>query len=144
VIPLSIRRSLRAKVALGFLVPLALLLGIFSAIQYLRHQEAHEAALTLLAGQTSQAIESSLHNEMLNRNLEGLQKTVDAIGQGDAIRALSVLDLAGQVMIPLTRTASTDPRQPDQRVSPVTACPPPSARAASSSNCRPASESSAA
>jgi signal transduction histidine kinase len=99
VIPLSIRRSLRAKVALGFLVPLALLLGIFSAIQYLRHQEAHEAALTLLAGQTSQAIESSLHNEMLNRNLEGLQKTVDAIGQGDAIRALSVLDLAGQVTI---------------------------------------------
>ncbi len=98
-IPLSIRRSLRAKVAIGFLVPLALLLGLFSTIQYIRHQEAHEQALALLAGQTSQAVESSLREEMRNRNLEGLQNTANAIGRGSAIRDLSVLDLTGRVAI---------------------------------------------
>ena len=102
-ISLSIRRSLRAKVALGFLVPLALLLGGFSTIQYVRHQEAHEVALALLAGQTSQAVESSLRNEMRNRNLQGLQNTIDAIGQGDAIRAVSVLDLTGRVAVAADR-----------------------------------------
>jgi len=103
VIPLSIRRSVRAKVALGFLVPLILLLGVFSTVQYLRHQQAHERALALLAGQTSQAIESSLRNEMRSRNLVGLQSTVDAIGQGDAIRAVSVLDLTGRVTLAADR-----------------------------------------
>ena len=102
-IPLAIRQSLRAKVALGFLFPLALLLGAFSTIQYLRHQEAHEKALTLLAGLTSQAVESSLRSEMLNRNLEGLQDSIDAIAQGDAIRAVSVLDLTGRVAVAADR-----------------------------------------
>jgi signal transduction histidine kinase len=124
VIPLSIRRSLRAKVALGFLVPLALLLGGFSTIQYRRHQEAHEVALALLAGQTSQAVESSLRNEMRNRNLEGLQNTIDAIGQGDAIRAVSVLDLTGRVAVAADRESigqildNSDPTcQPCHRLS---------------------------
>jgi signal transduction histidine kinase len=76
-----------------------LLLGLFSAIQYRRHQEAHEVALAPLAGQTSQAVEGSLRNEMRNRNLEALQNTVEAIGQGEAIRAVSVLDLAGRVAL---------------------------------------------
>jgi signal transduction histidine kinase len=102
-IPLSIRRSLRAKIALGFLVPLVLLLGGFSTIQYLRHQEAHEEALALLAGQTSQAVESSLRSEMLNRDLQGLQNTIQAIGQGAAIRGVSVLDLTGRVAVAADR-----------------------------------------
>ena len=123
-IPLSIRRSLRAKVALGFLIPLTVLLGVFSTLQYVRHQEAHEEALALLAGQTSQAIESSLRNEMRTRNLEGLQNTIDAIGQGDAIRAVSVLDLTGRVALAADRESvgeildNSDPTcQPCHRLS---------------------------
>ena len=123
-IPPSIRRSLRAKVALGLLGPLTLLLGVFSTIQYVRHQEAHEEALALLAGQTSQAVESSLRIEMRNRNQEGLQNTVDAIGQGDAIRAVSVLDLTGRVALAADRESvgqildNSDPTcQPCHRLS---------------------------
>ena len=69
----SVRRSLRGKITLGLLVPLVLILGAFSAIQYVRHEDAHRRALALLAGQTSQAVENSLRDQMLTRNLEGLR-----------------------------------------------------------------------
>lgn len=93
----AIRRSLRAKFALGFFLPLIVLLGLSSYLQYVRHEEAHVEALLLLAGQTTQAVENSLQNEMLNRNLEGLQHTIDAIGEGEAIEAIAILDPSGRV-----------------------------------------------
>lgn len=96
-IPAVILRSLRAKFALGFFLPLVLLLGLSSYVQYARHEEAHREALLLLAGQTTQAVENSLRNEMLNRNLEGLQHTIDAIGEGEAIDAIAILDPSGRV-----------------------------------------------
>jgi len=91
-------RSLRAKVTLGLLVPLVVVLGSFSAIQYARHEESHRQALELLAGQTSQAVENSLRDQMLTRNLEGLRRTLDSIGQGEAIQAISILDLGGKIV----------------------------------------------
>jgi signal transduction histidine kinase len=91
-------RSLRAKVTLGLLVPLVVVLGSFSAIQYARHGESHRQALELLAGQTSQAVENSLRDQMLTRNLEGLRRTLDSIGQGEAIQAVSILDLSGRIV----------------------------------------------
>lgn len=97
----SILGSLRAKVALGFFLPLILLLALFSRFQYLRHEEVHRKALLLLAGQTAQAVENSLHTEMLNRNLEGLQQTINAIGDGEAIEAIAILDPTGRVVLSL-------------------------------------------
>lgn len=94
----SIQRSLRAKVTLGLLVPLVLVLGVFSALQYVRHEESHRQALELLAGQTSQAVENSLLDQMLTRNLDSLRRTLDAIGQGEAIQAVSILDLSGRIV----------------------------------------------
>ncbi|OGT26145.1 MAG: hypothetical protein A2Z17_07825 [Gammaproteobacteria bacterium RBG_16_66_13] len=94
----SVRRSLRGKITLGLLVPLVLILGAFSAIQYVRHEDAHRRALALLAGQTSQAVENSLRDQMLTRNLEGLRSALDAIGQGEAIQAVTILDLTGRVV----------------------------------------------
>lgn len=93
----AIRRSLRAKFALGFFLPLIALLGLSSYFQFARHEEAHREALLLLASQTTQAVENSLRNEMLNRNLEGLQHTIDAISEGEAIDAIAILDPAGRV-----------------------------------------------
>lgn len=98
-IPLSIRRSLRAKVALGFFLPLILLLSLSSYFQYVRHDEAHRRALLLLAGQTTRTVENSLVNEMLDRDLDGLQRTIDAIGSGEAIEAIAILDTSGRVVL---------------------------------------------
>lgn len=95
----AIRGSLRAKVALGFFLPLILLLTLSSGFQYLRHEEVHRRALLLLAGQTTQVVENSLHSEMLNRNLEGLQRTIDAIGDGGVIASIAVLDPSGRVVL---------------------------------------------
>ncbi|HET7011367.1 MAG TPA: sensor histidine kinase [Anaerolineales bacterium] len=83
---------------LGLLVPLVVILGTFSAIQYVRHEEAHREALALLAGQTSQAVENSLRDEMLTRNIRGLRNTLDAIALGEAIQSVTILDLTGRIV----------------------------------------------
>src|SRR3989304_7449285 len=75
-------RSLRSKVTLGVVLPLILILGTFTVIEYPRRRAAVLANLALLATQTGQVIESSLQNEMLSQNREAIQRTPGAIGGG--------------------------------------------------------------
>lgn len=94
----SLRTSLRVKVTLGVVLPLVLILGISLAIDYNRHREMVLSNLSLLASQSSQVIENSLQIEMLSRNLDGLQQMLDAIGEGEAIRVIYLLDTNGRVV----------------------------------------------
>ncbi|MBI3764770.1 MAG: HAMP domain-containing protein [Chloroflexi bacterium] len=91
------RRSLRLKVTLGVVLPLLVILGVFTAIEYARHREATLADLSSVAAQTGQVIESSLLHEMLSRNVEGLQHMLNAIGEDKKIRAIYLLDTTGRV-----------------------------------------------
>ncbi len=98
VFPRFVRNSLRAKVTLGVVLPLVLILGSFTAIQYARQREAVLANLSFLAAQTGQVIENSLQHAMLTQDLDGLQHVLDAIGEGETVRVIYLLDTSGRVI----------------------------------------------
>jgi len=93
-----IRRSLRLKVTLGLVLPLVGILGIFTAIEYVRHREVMFNTLSFLASQTSRVIENSLQHEMLSRDPAGLQHMLDAIGEDKTLRIVYLLDTKGRVV----------------------------------------------
>jgi sensor domain CHASE-containing protein len=64
-----LQSSLRAKVTLSLVLPLVLILGLFTAIEYARHHKAALANLSFVAAQTAQVVENSLQHEMLSHNL---------------------------------------------------------------------------
>jgi signal transduction histidine kinase len=93
-----ISRSLRIKVTLGVVVPLVLILGAFTVIDYLHHRQATLADLSLLAAQTSTVIENSLQQVMLAGNSQGVQNVLSAIGEDKTIRVVYLLDTSGRVV----------------------------------------------
>lgn len=90
--------SLRAKITLSVILPLVLILGSFTGIQYLRHRKAVLDNLSLLAAQTGQVIENSLQQAMLSRDREELQHTLDSIGDNEMLRAVYLVDTSGRVV----------------------------------------------
>lgn len=61
----TVKRSLRAKVTLGIVIPLTLVLGVITKIQQVRHSQAVMDNLSSLAAYSGQMIESSLRHAML-------------------------------------------------------------------------------
>ncbi len=93
-----INRSLRSKITISVVVPLILILGTFTTIEYARHEEAVLYNLSFLAAQTAQVIENSLQHEMLSRNLQGIQEMLDAIGESQEMSVVFLMDTNGQVI----------------------------------------------
>ena len=91
-------RSLRTKLTLSLVLPLIIILGTITAIQYERHRKSVLDNLSLLTAQTSQIIENSLQHAMLSRNRDEIQRTLDAISENDMLRVVYLLDPAGQVV----------------------------------------------
>ncbi len=96
--PHFVRGSLRAKVTLGVVLPLVIILGTFSTIEYARQREAVLTNLSFLASQTGQVIENSLQHAMLTQNLVELQHVLDSISEGESFRVIYLLDTSGRVI----------------------------------------------
>jgi signal transduction histidine kinase len=95
---LSVRSSLRAKVTLGVILPLVLVLGIFTMIEYRRHQEISLIKLSSLASQSGKIIDSSLRNAMLESNFSEVQTILDSIDASSEFRVIYVMDTNGNVV----------------------------------------------
>lgn len=93
-----VHRSLRAKVTLGIVLPLIIILGLFTALEYKRRQEAVLADLSFLTAEIGQIIENGIQHEMLSDNRAGLQHMLNAIGQDEMMRVIYLLDTDGQVV----------------------------------------------
>ncbi len=93
-----IKASLRAKVTLGVVVPLILILGIFTIIEASRHREVELFNLTILASQSGKVIESSLRNAMLESDFDEVQRILDAIGETGDFRVVYLMDTSGKVI----------------------------------------------
>ncbi|HSF82105.1 MAG TPA: ATP-binding protein [Anaerolineales bacterium] len=91
-------RSLRAKITLSVVVPLVLVIGGFTIIEYWRHKASVLNNLALLAAQTGQLIENSLQHAMLSSDWEELQLTLDSIGENEMLRVVYLLDRSGKVV----------------------------------------------
>src|SRR3990170_7270019 len=90
--------NLRAKITLSVFLPLVIILGSFTAIQYIRHREVVLTNLSFLAAQTSHVIENSLQYAMLSRDQAGLQQSLDSIGENKTLRVIYLLDTTGRVV----------------------------------------------
>jgi len=93
-----IRANLRAKITLGVVVPLTLILGVFTFIEASRHREIEIYNLTILASQSGKVIESSLRNAMLESNFSEVQRILDSIGDAGEFRIVYLLDSNGKII----------------------------------------------
>jgi len=96
--PERLNLSLRAKITLSVVLPLVLVIGGFTTIEYLRHRAAVLDNLALLTAQTGQLIENSLRHAMLSSDWEELQLTLDSIGENEMLRVVYLLDRSGRVV----------------------------------------------
>ena len=69
----SIRSSLRAKIFLGIVIPLLLILGISAAFDYGRRRDALLEELSNLSAYTGRVVETDLRHQMIKSDFEGLQ-----------------------------------------------------------------------
>jgi len=109
-------RSLQVKVSLGIVLPLVLILGAFTIIQYHRHRSAVLAELSLLASHSGEVIESNLREKMLVSDFESVQELLDTIAETGKFSSLYLLDSAGRVLLAPNGAGvgtSLDRRQPD-------------------------------
>ncbi len=93
-----IKANLRAKITLGVVVPLTLILGIFTMIEASRHREIELYNLSILASQSGKVIESSLRNAMLESDFSEVQMILDAVGDGGEFRVVYLLDSEGKII----------------------------------------------
>ena len=93
-----LERSLRAKVTLGIVLPLLLILSIFLVIDYRRHRQDVLADLSLLAAQSGRVIENNLRHAMLESNFSEVQVILDSIGETEDFRVVYLIDTDGKVI----------------------------------------------
>ncbi len=93
-----IKANLRAKITLGVVVPLILILSIFSIIEESRHREIELYNLSIFASQSGKVIESSLRNAMLESNFPEVQMILDAVSDAGEFRVVYLLDSEGKII----------------------------------------------
>ena len=96
--PSLLQRSLRAKVTLGLVIPLLLIVGMFTLVKYLRRSDTVFNSLSILASNSGQVIEFNLRRAMLVEDFDEVRTLLDAIGQTPEFSAVSVLDTSGEVI----------------------------------------------
>lgn len=90
--------GLHVKVSLGVILPLLLILGLFTVVGYQRQREATLTELSKLAAYTGRVVESDLRHQMMESDFDGLQGLLDTIGEQEEIRRLYLLDTSGRVI----------------------------------------------
>jgi len=93
-------KSLRLKISIGVVIPVLLISGLFSLLQFLNHRQGMIHDLEGSAIQVGEVIESSLRQAMLRRDLESMQETVDEIaGTQEDIGELLLIDKRGKIKV---------------------------------------------
>jgi signal transduction histidine kinase len=90
--------NLRTKATLAVALPLLLILGSFTAIEYGRHRQTILTNLSLLASHAGQVIELNLRHQMIEADLEGVQELLVEIGTREEFRNLYILAPTGEII----------------------------------------------
>jgi len=96
--PNSIDRSLRAKVTLGIIFPMVLMLSIFTYIEYTQHRSVLLNNLSVLASYNGQLIEETLQHSMLVSDFAEVQRILDTVGKTENFRVVYILNTSSQVI----------------------------------------------
>jgi len=93
-----VKNSLRAKITLGVILPLILVLGIFAVIENNRQQEVVINHLTSSAARSVRVIENSLRHAMLESDFAEVQTVLDSINDTEDFRVVYLLDTNGEII----------------------------------------------
>jgi len=93
-----VKNSLRAKITLGVILPLILVLGIFAVIENNRQQEVVINHLTSSAARSVRVIENSLRHAMLKSDFTEVQTVLDSINDTEDFRVVYLLDTNGKII----------------------------------------------
>jgi signal transduction histidine kinase len=121
-----IDHSLRAKVTLGIVFPMILMLGIFIYIEYNHHRATQLNSLSLLASYNGQVLKKTLEHSMLVSDFDEVQRILDTVGTNKNFRVVYLMDTSGRVIFAPnragigTRLDNLDPTcQPCHRLPPA-------------------------
>ncbi|MCP4428572.1 MAG: hypothetical protein GY803_29150 [Chloroflexi bacterium] len=93
-----IRTSLRAKVTLGVLLPLLLILGGITAVQVAQHETAVFNSAALIAANASRIIKATLRREITAVHFDDPHNLPDTIADSGDFRVIYLLDQNGVVL----------------------------------------------
>lgn len=92
------KANIRAKITLGVVIPLTVILGTFMFIEASRHRETELHNLSILASQSGKVIERSLRSAMLESDFSEVQKIMNAVGDEGEFRVVYMLDTTGKII----------------------------------------------
>lgn len=84
-------KSLRAKVTLGIIVPLVLMLSVFTGFEYTRHRSVLLDNLSGLASYNGRLITESLKHSMLMSDFDEVQRILDTAAKNENFRVVYLL-----------------------------------------------------
>jgi len=93
-----ISKRLRAKITLGVILPLVVILAIFAAIENNHQQEVILNHLTLSASRSVRVIENSLRHAMLKSDFSEVQTVLDSINNTEDFRVVYLLNTNGEII----------------------------------------------
>lgn len=93
-----IKANIRAKITLGVVIPLTVILGAFTFIEASRHRDTELHNLSILASQSGKVIERSLRSAMLESDFSEVQRIMDAVGDAGEFRVVYMLDTTGKII----------------------------------------------
>lgn len=96
--PKSIDHSVRAKVTLGIAIPLIIILGSITAVEYSRYRSDLLRHLSTMASYNAQLIVGTLQHAMRTSNFDDVQAMLDMIGKNENFRIVYLLDTNGTVI----------------------------------------------
>jgi signal transduction histidine kinase len=82
---------------MGVILPLVLVLGLFSYLQYARHRELEIKLLEQSATHLGQMVEGSLRHAMLARDLAAVQQMVDDVADKGGVEAIFLMNMQGEI-----------------------------------------------
>ena len=90
--------TLRAKMILGVILPLGVILASLVVVEHKRHQAAALKHLSLLASHSADLIKHEFRHEMLEGDFTRIQESLDTIAESNGFRIIYFLNPAGQVV----------------------------------------------
>lgn len=97
-VPKFIDRSLRAKVTLGIVLPLVIILGTFTVFDNAHHRSVLLNNISVLSSYNGQIIKDALWHSMLKSDFGDVQRILDSIGKNENFRVVYLLDTSGKVI----------------------------------------------
>jgi signal transduction histidine kinase len=107
--------NLRFKVGIGIILPLVLILGLYSYLQYTRHRELEIGLLEQSATNLGQIVEGSLRHAMLEQDSAEAQEIMDDVAGRGGVENVFLINRQGEIRFAAqgegigTRLSPSDP-----------------------------------